>query len=149
MNIHEYQAKELLRKYDLPVPKGLAFRGVENAIIDIKNLKGPPWIVKAQIHAGGRGAGYFIGYNKSKGGIRLANTIEDVKKEVSFMIGNKLITKQTGPQGKTVNIVYIEEGYSIKKEFYLSLLVDRKVSKLTFFGNIFNSVNDVVEMRTL
>ena len=130
MNIHEYQAKELLRSYGLPVLRGIVYNQNNIETISIKNLNGPPWIVKSQIHAGGRGEGYFFGFSKDKGGVRLANNIEEVKKEASFMFGKKLITKQTGPEGKVVNTVYIEEGCQIKKELYLSILIDRKFAKI-------------------
>ena len=130
MNIHEYQAKELLRSYGLPVLRGIVYNQNNIETISIKNLNGPPWIVKSQIHAGGRGEGYFFGFSKDKGGVRLANNIEEVKKEASFMFGKKLITKQTGPEGKVVNTVYIEEGCQIKKELYLSILINRKFAKI-------------------
>ena len=130
MNIHEYQAKELLRSFGLPVLNGKNLNKLDKFSEVIKSLEGPPWVIKSQIHAGGRGAGYFINSNKEKGGIRIVNNLEDAKKEVEFMLGNKLITKQTGPTGKIVNNIYIEEGCAIEKEFYLSLLIDRKYSKI-------------------
>ena len=130
MNIHEYQAKELLRLYKLPIPKGFAFQKKQEKISYINKLKGPPWVVKSQIHAGGRGSGYFLGFKKNKGGVSILNNLNDVEKEIEFMLGKKLITKQTGPEGKQVNTVYVEEGCKIKKEIYLSLLIDRKFSKI-------------------
>ena len=136
MNIHEYQAKKLLASYDLPVPKGKIFEKniqFEDLITNNQVFK---WVVKSQIHAGGRGAGYFLGYQKNKGGVRIVNNLEDLKLEASFMLGKKLITKQTGIEGKIVNTVYIEEAMSIKKEYYLSLLIDRKISKLMLMASL-------------
>ena len=130
MNIHEYQAKKLLRSYNLPVPEGIDFKQTKDIASSIQNLKGPPWVIKSQIHAGGRGAGYFLGYSQDSGGVRLVNSLEEIKKEAAFMLGNKLITKQTGLKGKQVNTVYIETKCLIKKEFYLSILVDRQSSKV-------------------
>ena len=130
MNIHEYQAKELLRSFGLPILNGKNLNKIDKFSEVIKSLEGPPWVIKSQIHAGGRGAGYFINTNKEKGGVRIVDNLEDAKKEVEFMLGNKLITKQTGPTGKIVNNIYIEEGCAIEKEFYLSLLIDRKYSKI-------------------
>ena len=130
MNIHEYQAKELLRLYKLPIPKGFVFQKKPEKISYINKLKGPPWVVKSQIHAGGRGSGYFLGQKKNKGGVSILNNLNDVEKEIEFMLGKKLITKQTGPEGKQVNTVYVEEGCKIKKEIYLSLIIDRKFSKI-------------------
>lgn len=141
MNIHEYQAKELFGTYGLPVPKGIIFKKAIDIDSSIQKIKGPPWVIKSQIHAGGRGAGYFLGFDKNKGGIRLGNSIEEVKKEATFMLGNKLITKQTGQNGKIVKTVYIEEGCSIKKEFYLSLLIDRKVSKIMLMASDSGGIN--------
>jgi len=135
MNIHEYQAKELLRSFGLPVPNGNHLNAIDKFSESIKNLKEPPWVIKSQIHAGGRGAGYFLGSDKNKGGIRIVNNIEQAKSEIRSMLGNTLVTKQTGPTGKVVNTMYIEEGCSIKKEFYLSLLIDRKYSKILLMAS--------------
>ncbi len=117
MKIHEYQAKEIFRKYNVPTPKGKIAYSVEEAVNNAKELAGPPWVVKAQIHAGGRGKG---------GGVKLAKTIEEVKELSSKMLGMTLVTHQTGPAGKLVRKVYIEEGASIKDELYFSVLLDRE-----------------------
>tara|TARA_Y100000590_G_scaffold465768_1_gene639014 strand:+ start:586 stop:1770 length:1185 start_codon:yes stop_codon:yes gene_type:complete len=130
MNIHEYQAKELLRSYNLPIPKGITLKELTNLEHLIKKLKGPPWVVKSQIHAGGRGSGYFFGYENENGGIRIVDNFKELQKEIAFMLGNKLITKQTGEEGKIVNTIYVEESSSINKEYYLSIVVDRKLSKI-------------------
>ncbi len=123
MNIHEYQAKGVLRGYGVPVPKGFPAFSVAEAEKAAKDLGGPVWVVKAQIHAGGRGKG---------GGVKVVKSIEDVKKEAERMLGMQLITHQTGPEGKEVRRLYIEEGSSIKRELYLSALVDRATSRVSF-----------------
>ena len=107
----------------------------------IDKIKGPPWLIKSQIHAGGRGAGYFLRSDNKKGGIRLVNNINELKKEVSFMLGNKLVTKHTRKSGKIVRTVYIEEGCSVKKEFYLSLLIDRETSKIMLLVSDSGGIN--------
>ena len=130
MNLHEYQAKELLRKFDLPVLKGIVF--IENIVQIEKNLetlKGPPYVVKSQIHAGGRGAGKFKDNFNDKGGVQVVSEKNQVFKVADSMINNVLITKQTGPKGKKVKRIYIEEGCKIEKEFYLSILIDRNTSQ--------------------
>ena len=130
MNLHEYQAKELLRKFDLPVLKGFAFIENLNQIHESINiLNGPPWVVKSQIHAGGRGAGKFKNNFNEKGGVQLVSDKKQVYKIATSMINNTLITKQTGIEGKKVKRIYIEEGCKIDKEFYLSVLIDRNTSK--------------------
>ena len=132
MNIHEYQAKELLAKYGVPVPAGYAAMSVEEAVEAAGKLPGPLWVVKAQIHAGGRGKGKFkeLGPD-AKGGVRLAKTADEVRAAATDMLGNTLVTIQTGDAGKQVNRLYIEEGAAIAKEFYLSLLVDRETSRVS------------------
>ena len=130
MNLHEYQAKELLKKFDLPVPKGLVF--IENLLQieeNLETLKGPPWVIKSQIHAGGRGAGKFKNNFNNMGGVQVVSEKNKVFKIADSMINNVLITKQTGPKGKEVKRIYIEEGCKIKKEFYLSILIDRNTSQ--------------------
>ena len=130
MNLHEYQAKELLKKFDLPVPKGIVF--IENLSQIEKNLEtlnGPPWVVKSQIHAGGRGAGRFKNNFNDMGGVQVVLEKNKVFKIADSMINNVLITKQTGPKGKEVKRIYIEEGCKIEKEFYLSILIDRITSQ--------------------
>ncbi|MBI29213.1 MAG: Succinyl-CoA ligase [ADP-forming] subunit beta [Alphaproteobacteria bacterium MarineAlpha5_Bin11] len=141
MNIHEYQAKEILRSFDLPVPKGITITNDKFKINHLHTLSGPPWVIKSQIHAGGRGAGYFTGQDQSKGGVRIVNNIDELRAEVQSMLGNTLVTKQTGPQGKVVNKIYIEEGCVVEKEFYLSILIDRKVSKIMLMVSESGGVN--------
>src|SRR3954465_2441064 len=114
MNIHEYQGKEVLRGYGVPVPRGIPAFSVDEAEKAAKELGGPVWVVKAQIHAGGRG---------KAGGVKVVKSIDDVKKEATRILGSTLVTHQTGPKGKVVNRLYIEDGSAIHKEFYLSMLV--------------------------
>jgi succinyl-CoA synthetase beta subunit len=121
MNIHEYQAKAVLAKFGVPVPRGLAAMSVAEAAKGAKELGGPVYVVKAQIHAGGRG---------KAGGVKVVKSIEDVEKEAKRLLGSTLVTHQTGPKGKVVNRLYIEEGSAIDKEFYLSMLVDRESSRV-------------------
>ncbi|SBV31336.1 succinyl-CoA synthetase, beta subunit [uncultured Sphingopyxis sp.] len=131
MNIHEYQAKELLAKFGVAVPKGIAAMSVEEAVAAAKQLPGPLYVVKSQIHAGGRGKGKFkeLGPD-AKGGVRLAKTLEEVESHAREMLGNTLVTIQTGDAGKQVNRLYITDGADIKKEYYLALLVDRASSRI-------------------
>ena len=131
MNIHEYQAKELLAKFGVAVPKGIAAMSVDEAVEAARQLPGPLYIVKAQIHAGGRGKGKFkeLGPD-AKGGVRLARSLDEVRAAATEMLGNTLVTIQTGAQGKQVNRLYITDGVDIEKEFYLALLVDRASSKI-------------------
>ena len=131
MNIHEYQAKEILKNYGLPVLKGKSYnKNLETIAADIEDLKGPPWVVKSQIHAGGRGAGHFKSSFNDKGGVQVIFDKDNVSSVAQSMMGNVLVTKQTGEIGKTVNRIFIEEGCDIDREFYLSLLVDRNTSKV-------------------
>jgi succinyl-CoA synthetase beta subunit len=130
MNIHEYQAKDLLRGYGVSVLQGFAAWTPEEAVQAAEKLPGPVFVVKSQIHAGGRGAGHFKGDPAGKGGVRLARSIEEVKAAAEAMLGNTLITKQTGPNGRDVRRVYIEAGCDIARELYLSLLVDRGTSRV-------------------
>src|SRR6476619_8512471 len=131
MNIHEYQAKELLAKYGAPVPAGHAAMNVEEAIEAAKKLPGPLWVVKAQIHAGGRGKGRFKDFGESaKGGVRLAHSIDEVREHAAEMLGKTLVTIQTGPAGKQVQRLYITDGVDIRHEFYLALLVDRETGRI-------------------
>ncbi len=131
MNIHEYQAKELLSKFGVSIPKGIPALTVEEAVAAAKSLPGPLYVVKAQIHAGGRGKGKFkeLGPD-AKGGVRLAKTIEEVESHAREMLGNTLVTVQTGEAGKQVNRLYITDGVDIGKEFYLSMLVDRQTGRI-------------------
>ena len=131
MNIHEYQAKKILKNFGLPILKGKSYnKNLDTLDSDIKDLNGPPWVVKSQIHAGGRGAGHFKNSFNNKGGVQVIFDKDAVSSIAKSMMGNVLITKQTGEIGKTVNRIFIEEGCDIEREFYLSLLVDRNNSKL-------------------
>jgi len=131
MNIHEYQAKELLAKYGVPVPAGYPAMTVEEAVEAAKKLPGPLWVVKAQIHAGGRGKGKFKELGESaKGGVRLAHSVDEVRDNAAEMLGKTLVTVQTGPHGKQVQRLYITDGVDIAKEFYLALLVDRETGRI-------------------
>ena len=131
MNIHEYQAKELLAKFGVPVPAGHAAMSVEQAVEAAKKLPGPLWVVKAQIHAGGRGKGKFKELGESaKCGVRLAHSIDEVREHAQEMLGKTLVTIQTGPHGKQVQRLYITDGVDIAKEFYLALLVDRETGRV-------------------
>jgi succinyl-CoA synthetase beta subunit len=126
MNIHEYQAKELLAKFGVPIPAGHAAFTVDEAVAAAKQLPGPLWVVKSQIHAGGRGKGKFKELPAdAKGGVRLARSFDEVRAAAADMLGNTLVTIQTGEHGKQVNRLYITDGADIAKEFYLALLVDR------------------------
>jgi succinyl-CoA synthetase beta subunit len=131
MNIHEYQAKELLAKFGVAVPKGIAAMSIEDAVEAAKQLPGPLYVVKSQIHAGGRGKGKFkeLGPD-AKGGVRLAKSLDEVRAHATDMLGNTLVTIQTGDAGKQVNRLYITDGVDIEKEFYLALLVDRATSRI-------------------
>ncbi len=142
MNIHEYQAKELLAKFGVPVPAGHAALSVEEAVEAAKQLPGPLYVVKAQIHAGGRGKGKFkeLGPD-AKGGVRLARTLEDVRANSAEMLGNTLVTVQTGPAGKQVNRLYITDGVDIEKEFYLALLIDRASSRIAVVASTEGGMN--------
>src|SRR5690348_14250916 len=131
MNIHEYQAKELLAKFGVPVPAGYPAMSVDEAVAAAKKLPGPLWVVKAQIHAGGRGKGKFKELGESaKGGVRLAHSIDEVREHAQEMLGKTLVTVQTGPHGKQVQRLYITDGVDIAKEFYLALLVDRESGRV-------------------
>ena len=142
MNIHEYQAKELLAKFGVAVPKGIAALSVEEAIAAAKQLPGPLYIVKSQIHAGGRGKGKFkeLGPD-AKGGVRLAFNLDEVESHAREMLGNTLVTIQTGPEGKQVNRLYITDGADIKQEFYLALLVDRATSRIAVVASTEGGMN--------
>jgi len=133
MNIHEYQAKELLAKFGVPVPAGFAAMSADEAVEAAAKLPGPLYVVKAQIHAGGRGKGKFkeLGPD-AKGGVRLAKTADEVRAAATDMLGNTLVTIQTGEHGKQVNRLYVTDGVDIAKEFYLALLVDRVTGRVAF-----------------
>ena len=133
MNIHEHQAKALLKTYGLPVAEGVAIFTADEAEAAAKSLPGPLYVVKSQIHAGGRGKGKFKELGpEAKGGVRLAKTIADVVSNSTEMLGHTLVTKQTGPAGKQVNRLYIEDGADIARELYCSLLVDRSTGRVSF-----------------
>ena len=136
MNIHEYQAKTLLRSYGAPVSDGRVVLKADEAKIAASEMDGPLWVVKAQIHAGGRGKGHFKEADAGvTGGVRMAKSVEEAEKEAKAMLGRTLVTKQTGPAGKQVNRVYIEDGSEIKNEFYLAILVDRQTSQISFVAS--------------
>lgn len=133
MNIHEYQAKQVLKGFGAPVAEGVVITEASQAEAAARQLPGPLYVVKSQIHAGGRGKGKFkeLG-TEAKGGVRLAKSVEDVVANVNEMLGNTLVTAQTGDAGKQVNRLYIEDGADIDRELYLSLLVDRSVGRVAF-----------------
>jgi succinyl-CoA synthetase beta subunit len=126
MNIHEYQAKQVLGSFGVPVPRGHVAFSADEAVKAAEELGGPVWVVKAQIHAGGRGKG---------GGVKVVKSIDEVREEASRMLGMTLVTHQTGPEGKEVGRVYIEEGSDIARELYLSALVDRATSRISFIAS--------------
>ncbi len=133
MNIHEYQAKALLRSYGLPVSDGRVVLRAEEAKTAASGMDGPLWVVKAQIHAGGRGKGKFKEASAGeKGGVRIAKSVEEAAEHAAQMLGRTLVTHQTGPAGKQVNRIYIEDGSDIARELYLALLIDRKSSRISF-----------------
>jgi succinyl-CoA synthetase beta subunit len=133
MNIHEYQAKQLLREYGAPVSGGRVVLKADEAKSAAGELEGPLWVVKAQIHAGGRGKGRFKEASAGeKGGVRLTKSVEEAAEEAQKMLGRTLVTHQTGPAGRVVNRIYIEEGSGIERELYLALLVDRASSRIAF-----------------
>ncbi|WP_455477027.1 ADP-forming succinate--CoA ligase subunit beta [Bartonella sp. B41] len=148
MNIHEYQAKRLLHEYGAPIANGVAIYSVEQAEQWAKKLPGPLYVVKSQIHAGGRGKGTFkeLG-SDAKGGVRLAKSVEEVVANVKEMLGKTLVTKQTGSEGRQVNRLYIEDGADIERELYLSLLVDRTVGQVAFVVSVEGGmdIEDVAE----
>jgi succinyl-CoA synthetase beta subunit len=132
MNIHEYQAKAVLAEFGVPVPRGRPATNPAEAVAAAKELGGPVWVVKAQIHAGGRG---------KAGGVKVVKSVDDVEREAKRLLGSTLVTHQTGPHGKEVNRLYVEEGAAIEREFYLSLLVDRARSRVAFVVSTEGGVN--------
>jgi succinyl-CoA synthetase beta subunit len=142
MNIHEYQAKAVLSEFGVAISKGAPVLRPEDAEPATKSIPGPIWVVKSQIHAGGRGKGKFKEASAGdKGGVRIAKSAEEVKEFAKQMLGATLVTVQTGPAGKQVNRLYIEEGSDIDKEFYLSLLVNRETSEVSFVVSTEGGVN--------
>ena len=135
MNIHEYQAKQLLAKYGVAVPKGGVAYTADEAAKVAEDLGGPVWVVKSQIHAGGRGAGRFKDDDSDKGGVRVVKSVDEVRDSVDAMLHKILVTKQTGGDGKEVKRVYIEEGCDIARELYLSVLIDRATSRVTIMAS--------------
>ena len=136
MNIHEYQAKALLKEYGAPVSEGRPVLNAAEAEARARELPGPLWVVKSQIHAGGRGKGRFKEAEAGeKGGVRLAKSVEEAVENVRAMFGRTLVTHQTGPAGKQVNRIYLEEGSDIARELYLALLVDRSTSRISFVAS--------------
>jgi succinyl-CoA synthetase beta subunit len=135
MNIHEYQGKELLKKYGVAVLEGYVAWSPEEAVQAAGKLPGPVYVVKSQIHAGGRGAGRFADAPDGPGGVRIAQSPEEAGRAAGAMIGHVLVTKQTGPAGRKVNRVYVEAGCDIKRELYLSLLIDRATSRVTIMAS--------------
>ncbi len=132
MNIHEYQAKALLRDAGALVSEGRAITDASAAKAAAEELGGPVWVVKSQIHAGGRGKGKFKGNESGGGGVRVVKSVDEVVSNVKEMLGETLVTHQTGPDGKQVNTIYIEDGSAIKTELYLSMVVDRETSRVSF-----------------
>ena len=126
MNLHEYQSKELFAEYGIPVPQGIAVDTADAAVAAAEKLGGDLWVVKAQVHAGGRG---------KAGGVKLARSADEVRQYASDMLGTQLVTHQSGPEGLPVNVVYIEEGSEIERELYLSMLVDREASQVAFIAS--------------
>jgi succinyl-CoA synthetase beta subunit len=136
VNIHEYQAKELLAKEGLPVPAGFAAMNPDEAVAAAEKLPGPLYVVKAQIHAGGRGKGKFKELGaEAKGGVRLAKSVDEVRANAQEMLGNTLVTIQTGAEGKQVNRLYVTDGVDIAKEYYLALLVDRGTGRVAMVAS--------------
>jgi succinyl-CoA synthetase beta subunit len=126
MNLHEYQSKRLFADYGIPVPRGIPAESADAAVAAAQELGGELWVVKAQVHAGGRG---------KAGGVKLAKSLEEVREYADGMLGTQLVTHQSGPEGMPVNVVYVEEGSGIDRELYLSMLVDREVSRVAFIAS--------------
>jgi succinyl-CoA synthetase beta subunit len=126
MNLHEYQSKRLFADYGIPVPRGIPAETADAAVAAAEELGGELWVVKAQVHAGGRG---------KAGGVKLARSTDEVREHAQSMLGTQLVTHQSGPEGLPVNVVYVEEGSSIDRELYLSMLVDREVSRVAFIAS--------------
>ncbi len=135
MNIHEYQGKQLLAKYGVSVPRGKVAFTVDEAMAAAEEMGSPVYVIKSQIHAGGRGAGRFQNNPSGKGGVRVVNSVEELKKSAEEMLGHVLVTKQTGATGKEVKRLYIEEGCDISRELYLGMLLDRETSRLTMMAS--------------
>nr|WP_220810847.1 ADP-forming succinate--CoA ligase subunit beta [Cupriavidus sp. UME77] len=135
VNIHEYQAKELLRRFDVAVPRGAVAFTPDEAASAARKIGGSTWVVKSQIHAGGRGAGRFAGDPDGKGGVRVVKSIDAVRAQAGQMLGKVLVTKQTGEAGREVRRLYVEEGCEIARELYLGMLIDRATSRITLMAS--------------
>src|SRR5215469_13248103 len=135
MNIHEYQAKELLKEFGVAVLPGQVAWTPEEAVAAVAKLEGSVWVVKSQIHAGGRGAGHFLDDPAGKGGVRLARSRDEVRAAAAAMLGHTLVTRQTGPAGRRVSRVYVEAGCDIERELYLSMLIDRASARVTIVAS--------------
>ncbi|NKC17011.1 MAG: ADP-forming succinate--CoA ligase subunit beta [Gammaproteobacteria bacterium] len=135
MNIHEYQAKQLLDGYGVAVPRGAPAFTVDEAVRAAASLGGPVWVLKSQIHAGGRGAGHFAGDPQKRGGVRVVKSLDEVRSDAGSMLGHVLVTRQTGAAGREVKRLYIEEACDIARELYLGLLLDRATSRLLMMAS--------------
>jgi succinyl-CoA synthetase beta subunit len=136
MNIHEHQAKQVLKEFGAPIAKGAAITALDQAEAAVASLPGPVWVVKSQIHAGGRGKGKFKELAAdAKGGVRVSFSAEEALENIREMFGKTLVTQQTGPSGKAVNRIYVEDGADIDRELYLSILVDRETGKISFVAS--------------
>jgi succinyl-CoA synthetase beta subunit len=136
MNIHEHQAKQVLKEFGAPIAKGAAITALDQAEAAVASLPGPVWVVKSQIHAGGRGKGKFRELPAdAKGGVRVSFSAEEALENIREMFGKTLVTQQTGPSGKAVNRIYVEDGADIDRELYLSILVDRETGKTSFVAS--------------
>ena len=136
MNIHEHQAKQVLKEFGAPIAKGTVITALDQAEAAVASLPGPVWVVKSQIHAGGRGKGKFKELAAdAKGGVRVSFSAEEALENIREMFGKTLVTQQTGPSGKTVNRIYVEDGADIDRELYLSILVDRETGKTSFVAS--------------
>ena len=136
MNIHEHQAKQILQEFGAPIAKGAAITAIEQAESAVAALPGPVWVVKSQIHAGGRGKGKFKELAAdAKGGVRVSFSADEARENIREMFGKTLVTQQTGPSGKAVNRIYVEDGANIDRELYLSILVDRETGKTSFVAS--------------
>ena len=136
MNIHEHQAKQILKEFGAPIAKGAAITALDQAEAAVASLPGPVWVVKSQIHAGGRGKGKFKELAAdAKGGVRVSFSAEEALENIREMFGKTLVTQQTGPSGKAVNRIYVEDGADIDRELYLSILVDRETGKTSFVAS--------------
>ena len=149
MNIHEHQAKQILQEFGAPIAKGAAITAIEQAESAVAALPGPVWVVKSQIHAGGRGKGKFKELPAdAKGGVRVSFSADEALENIREIFGKTLVTQQTGPSGKAVNRIYVEDGAEIDRELYLSILVDRETGKTSFVASTEGGMDpDIMELR--